>query len=663
MRTWPPANRSLDESPSVKGSRTLTVALALTLVASGCGSVTPTPSPAATTVAAPTMSLPPGAAETLAPGPSASSKASTTGAPEATPSQDGGGEGPAVPPLPLPTLSEPFAIGEALYDPAREGVAVASLLNLMGVGIYARDGTPIRRGDEHSGGDPWLTEDEVRGLISMGVEDLEAGGDRGGGPYSLADLQDPLSVLQPGLTLENLSSAYGSAYAEHPDDLVPQVMLGQPIDKTTPLTRVQLWLLFMDGFIGPAGSGTGRATDGVRLAVATASARWGTARSRITPIPTPDPDLTADEWRELLAHLPTLADTVDFQVYEPRSVHEGHGRTGTTQTARAVVGRSRPLVSPVTGRTILQVRTGSRAGIPVTWRSRDESVLRRHGTLDASLPTTMATSDDGKVEVNYTPKKEDANGVGLVTRDTASLYATASKRDLVERTYVIAGLLLNALTRMYVHGSRVADRESFGIAWHEKKGIEVTLTNTYDVWFDISPTGVEGSAHRWGKDSATGVLTLRDDGTYRGRLQAEGTGATKLEFGGQTCDGTEDFHQSLDVVGTVLPLGTVDPALDLLGRGSFDGGDLLLRFYPAAPPEDDLGSCQGAIGYVGPGPDGRQISAWYAPFNDARWNTPSIGYQIHLPASGELEYIDYHAQNPSEKIESSWRVVVKRTAP
>jgi hypothetical protein len=56
-------------------------------------------------------------------------------------------------PLPAPALREPFAIGEALYDPSRMEQGVLSVLDLMGVGIYASDGTPMRRGDE-APGDP-----------------------------------------------------------------------------------------------------------------------------------------------------------------------------------------------------------------------------------------------------------------------------------------------------------------------------------------------------------------------------------------------------------------------------------------------------------------------------------------------------------------------------
>lgn len=46
--------------------------------------------------------------------------------------------------LPTPSLTEPFAIGEALYDPGRVADAVVSLLDLMGVGIDKADGTPLR---------------------------------------------------------------------------------------------------------------------------------------------------------------------------------------------------------------------------------------------------------------------------------------------------------------------------------------------------------------------------------------------------------------------------------------------------------------------------------------------------------------------------------------
>jgi len=629
--------------------------MAFAMVASACDATPSAPTPAgtgSTTPGSPAPAGEPSPASTGTPGPSALPE--TPG--QVTPGVPGPETSPT--PLPMPSLTEPFTIGEALYDPGRVDEGVVSLLDLMGVGIYAQDGAPIRKGAEHDAGDPWLTDDEVRGLIRMGVEDLRAGGDDGG-PYTLADLHRALAPLLPQISLAELAAAYNDAYTEHPDDLVPQVMLGQPIEPTTPLTRVQLWLLLVDGFVGPSDAATGHAT-GMRLALASTRPHWGSANANLPPLPTQDPNLSEDEWRELTVHLYTLADTIPFRVRHG-SVHEGHGRRGGPVKQVAAVRRATPLVSAVPpGRTLLEVRTGSLEGIQVTWRTLDESVLREHGSLDARLPATMRTAADGTVAVHYTPKKEEADGVGLSAYESASLYATADALQLVERTYVIAGPMLEFLARGLIRGTRVADSQSFGVEWHEKDGIHLSLENTYDVTLDISPSGLSGRAHRKGTDSAQGTLTLRSDGTYRGTVLAGGEGATEMEFAGQTCQGTESFTQHLDVVGIPRPGGRIDSKKDVLGTGAFDGGDLSLYFYPAEEPSGNLGACQGAIEYLGPGHDGRAVDATYAAFNDARWTRPDLGYLIHLPASGELTYKDYHGMDSARRVESSWRVEVKR---
>ncbi len=662
-------------APASPRRRLLAAFAAGALVAAGCGA-TQTSSPSSTTPAGPvgtqapvTQPTSPAATETQAPGqtagspgPDASSEPNASGVPA--------GEPPPATPLPQPTLDEPFAIGEALYDPGRMSVAVVSLLDLMGVGIYARDGSPIRKGAERRAGDPWLTEDEVRGLIAMGVEDLETAQDSdpdaAGGPFTLADLATALQPVLPQASAGSLADAFGRAYAGHPDDLAPQVMLGQPIEAATPLTRVQLWLLFMDGFVGPAGSGAAGVSD-VRLAVAGSRPTWGTAQARLTPIRTPDPNLSPDEWRELFAHLPTLADSIAFLVHEPSGVHEGHGGQGATAGALAVVRRASPLLSAVTGRVILPVRTGSLAGIPLTWRSRKESVLRRHGSLDVALPATMATTDDGDAEIHYTPKREVANGAGVIARETASLYVTARRRDLVERTYVMAGPTLEAALALQFNSVRIAAGERFPIAWHDK-GIELTLTNTFDVRIDTSPSGVSGLAHRKGTTKISGVLVHLSDGTWRGTLDGQGDDSViEMNFtaplAGGRCSGTDAYAQDLDVVATVQPRGTINTNQFVLGHGAFDGADLVLHFYPAGPISTTGAACLTPIEYRGIGPDGTRLSASYAQFNDARLTDPSLGFLVHTSDSGELEYIDYSRQNAAIQIESSWRVVVKRTAP
>jgi hypothetical protein len=171
--------------------------------------------------------------------------------------------------LPQPLLADPFDIGDALYDPARVDVAVVSLLALMEIGIYARDGTPILAGAEQEAGDPWMFDVEVRDLIDRSAEELAAalGADGDGElPIGMDDLYADLSPLVPGLDARGFTGAYAEAYADHPNDLVPQVLLGQPIDTSFRMTSVQAWLLLLDGFVGPADSPTGWIVPGAHLA-------------------------------------------------------------------------------------------------------------------------------------------------------------------------------------------------------------------------------------------------------------------------------------------------------------------------------------------------------------------------------------------------------------
>lgn len=640
-------------------SRLLAFAAVLALVMSACSSTTPTPSP--------TGSTPPGspAATTT---PLGSGQPGPTGAP-------GPGESPAPAALPLPTMTEPFGIGEALYDPTRMDVAVVSLLQLMGVGIYARDGTPIRKGAEHAAGDPWLFDTEVRGLIDMGVEDLLAGDDEGGLPYTFSDLYDAVAPqLERQITLAEFTAAYSAAYAEHPDDLVPQVLLGQPIEQSTALTRVQLWLLLIDGFVGPAEATAGYLPPGALLAQAPSGPRFGTAQAAMPRVSAP-PGIAEDDWQELLAHLPTLANTIRFWTFQPGLPHEGHGGLGTAETATAFVQHELPLVSPVTGHTLLEARTGSLDGLEITWRTRNEGVLRAHGSLSAGLPAPMDTDASGAVHITYTPKKEEANGQGVVANDFASLYATADRLQIVDRVYVIPNVMTALMATHLIRGTATADGDGFTVEWHTA-GIEVTIENHFNVDIAIGYAGA--LAHRDGDDTWEGVLTPRADGTWRGTFtgliggSADGNrtdkGSLILPLVATNCEAVYGGGQSLAVVGRPRPTGGIDLDLELLKRGDFGRQDLVLSFYPASQPYGTGAVCSGEryepyLGppYVGPGPDGARISGTYAAFNDSRFTSPA-GYAIHVPDSGTLEYIDTLSQILPAVI-STFTVTVTRTAP
>src|SRR5688572_8975853 len=189
-------------------------------------------------------------------------------------------------PLPKPTLTEGFGIGEALYEESRVPEAIVSLLAQMNIGII-KDAPAAS-----AGGGLRLDESEVRALIALAEDDLASSTDLSNLPYTFTDLHAAVAGLLPKLTVEQLAEAYSVAYAGATDALVAGVMMGQPITPETRLTRAHIWLLLMDGFAGPAER----------------TARWGTADRTLPDLPSPNPHWTAVEWKEVIARLPLLAD-------------------------------------------------------------------------------------------------------------------------------------------------------------------------------------------------------------------------------------------------------------------------------------------------------------------------------------------------------------------
>ena len=511
-----------------------TLAIAALVTSAGCGSTTATPtaglaSPPDTSTRATTPATP--AASTATP----TAPMSSTGTPTPTDTAVASPSATELPiepntpePLPEPSLTDPFDVGGALYDPNNVAQGVVSLLDLMGVEIVASDGTVIHPGADRGAGRISLTEGEVRGLIEMGKEDLAIGGE-GGGPYTMADLYDGVSASLPGLTQEAFVAAYSAAYAAHPDGLAPQVMLGQPIEAATALTRVQLWLLLVDGFLGPD-EATGWSNGLIALSrampalVAAGPASLGTANAALPQLVSPG-GLTDAEYAELVARLPTLAYTVDFFVAQPGTVHEGHGQPGRQVTAVARYSVAGGPIVASTGRVLLEPSSQSLDGLPVTWRSDNESVLRSHGTLSGSLGSRLSTDGGGTVRIGYTPKKEKANGQGLVATDQASLYATVSQLDLVDHAYTLGRSAALAAIGL-VRGTRNADNPSFAIQWHELNSIRLDIRNDYDNTIPIT-VGIElVNIHRVGVDEVEGVLTLRAPTTHTGvSWGREGQGA------------------------------------------------------------------------------------------------------------------------------------------
>ncbi len=571
--------------------------------------------------------------------------------------------------MPAPSLVDPFAVGEALYDPSRVDVGVVSLLALMGVGIYAPDGTPVREGAEHEAGDPWLFDVEVRDLIDRSAAELADSLEQEDGalPFAMDDLYADVAPFIPDLDARAFTRAYADAYAERPDDLVPQVLLGQPIDGSFRMTSVHAWLLFVDGFVGPADERFAGIVPGAGIAAAALGPPWGTAQPNLPATGIRPGVLTYDEGTELMVHIRTLASLIGFDVTQGE-VHEGHGGPGDPGTIGAWLGPSVPLVSPTTGRHLLEQVNGDRGdplGLEIRWETSDPSSLQKHGSLDRSLPAVTPASAAGDARVVYNPRREPADGVGFEAEDFASLYASVDKWQLIEAFYESSDpwVQQHVLGSGMVRGRRVSSTRGFAIGFHGP-GINLSLTDVYDVTVGIG-IGMDAQAHRNGTDSAEGLLTKYPDGTYRGLMRGVIASTTDmtltLPLVAGECHAPTTTTQQLWVVGRVVPGGALIRDQDTLVAGTPGTEDLILSFYPLEPA-DGIGACDAPIPYTGRRlVDGKTIVGPYAPFNDSRWSSPDVGYRIHLPEVGGLIYEDWSQVVPAAGVDSQWTVDVDRS--
>jgi hypothetical protein len=365
------------------------------------------------------------------------SAAPSTGAPGASVAPSGSSVPAVTPPPPLdipqPSLTDPYDIGAALRDPATVPDAIASLLDQLGVGIYAADGTPIRPGRERGPLDPWLFEDEVRGLIAMGVEDAAAGAAGSTPQATLGDLAGPLAELS-GATVDEILAAYDEAYTWSD----PQPLIGQVAPLTfvedEPVNRAVLWFLLLDGVVGTERS---TADLGVAALVPVPPARRAAPSVDLPTIPSPVPGLTIEEFALLLTHLGLLGFQVGFEA-DPASItaHEGHAGTGTPVELGARVRPSpTQLVSPLGGRVLIAPRpiTGL-GGLAVTWHD-DSGLLGGHGTPSPAFGTPTTTDATGVARLAFEPRPEEVNGQGDLDSDTGLVTARIAIRDLVLALY------------------------------------------------------------------------------------------------------------------------------------------------------------------------------------------------------------------------------------
>jgi len=537
---------------------------------------------------------------------------------------------------------------------------------------------PIVADDAPQAGDDeglTLAESQVWGLIDMGIADARAAGEDESGPFTFADLHDAVAPLLPGTGVDQLARAYSRAYEARPDDLVPKVMMGQPILPETPLTRVQLWLLLMDGFVGPGGgSRAARAAfdaqgsreivlpavlrsraglGAIRRASAPAPPAWGTANSQVPPIQSPVPGWNRTDIEFMLRTLPLIGGKMPFGIVpKVGRVHEGHGGPGRRLTLEARLTCPGRAWSTPQGRPFLIPKPPALAGRSVTLCAEldDIETLHRHGSTPGAWCTPARTDGSGAVRVGYEPKKEAANGVGTKLKDVALVYADVAVQELLSSCYTFP-LELQWASKLAL-GTWKA-KANVVIEWHSH-GIHLDITNRHHVKLQLGPLG---HGYNWGIDRIVGSLELQPDGSYRGIVRARANSTQYLTGLGEECEEAEsDGEQSLMVIAEKVEKlqKSQHGGMFKINEGVADGGLLDLRFCPVGPAAYAMEDpCQKEIVV-----ERMDCTTPFLPFNDTRWT--HLGYVIKIPKQGKLVYDD-NSQQEMPFGYSTWDVKVERT--
>lgn len=524
-------------------------------------------------------------------------------------------------PLPAPSIQEPFAIGEALYVEDQVPDAVVSLLEKMHVPIVAAGTAAPAKGLRLDG-------DEVRALIDLALHDLQGADGLENLPYSFADLHAAVAPLLPQMTVEALAAAYQQAYERRPDDLVPRVMMGQPIEPETRLTRAQIWLLLMDGFAAPDGE-----------------TAWGTADRALPDLPSPVAGWSRAEWREVMARLPLLP---------ARRLLTDDATSGRLSVRLAP--QAPALVSRLTGRTLIAARPGSLAGQQVTWATGDEDRLTEIATVGTPLGQPVPVGATGVAQLSY-QAADPTGGRGELVREWIPMTAALPACPLVSSALAVPAALCAQLI-----GDRRAGFDAM-FTWRTADKIWVHIENHYSLRLQVHHLG---SVRRWGTDSAEGTLVLGAGGRYVGEMKAKAA-STQWTLGSAQCK-DEDYvtEQTLVVVGSKLLPGE-EPRTGKVGMTQHTKSrELYLwvsnlntpkfgRNWIAEPPDQ---------GYLGleffPG-TGRKVTTgvadpcrpniratshrkfkWRAflPLNDAQWTTAGGRYPIGLRSAPDYSFAD-----------------------
>jgi hypothetical protein len=534
-------------------------------------------------------------------------------------------------PLPEPELTDIFDIQSALTDPGYADQAVVSVLQVLGIGTYHDDGTPITPGTETSDADFFLSESEVRNLIEMLISGLTEDS-----WISFADFHEGIVGLGFDISAEDLASTYQQAYADNPDLAISQLVPYIGVD--VPLPPFGAWLLFLDGFVPPNGSGPIASVGGTYLAprgrggLGTA---WQQLHQRLTSPQAQNAFAVSAQNAHIIAMVGRATLSVDVLPYV---AHEGHGGTGAPVTITTTLNATPP-VSAFSGQPIIPgCPNALMAGVPINWQY--SSQVTDHGTPRILNPTT---DGGGKSKVEYTPKKEKANGHGYEVQVIGAITATAKRADIATKLYCASPALA------LMSGGTVTNSGNMLIKWHEPETIHIkaTLTN-YRASFIIGGAVGDGGAEMHGSDEFEGNLVQQEDGSWLGTVTAKAQGgwsghsAIVLASQGR-CSSTWNTSQQLEVRSkTTL------------------ANEIVLLFYPRTSPRP---SVTGKCAFT------RTVNGFaYIPLGDQALTQPDggQGLEIHLPSKpGGTQDYPFRVNTPGGGIAASgkWTVEITYLGP
>ena len=442
---------------SASQMRTAAVALIL-VVASACGaapSVTRTITPAPTTSAVATP--PPRSPTTTS---SASFSVTST-------------------PLDRQSLIKTAAeTARLLADPAQAEAGIWSLLANLAIGVYTPKGHQVLAGSETSQQDFWLYDFEVPILADMA----------GSMPQAFSRYHALLSGLGYPGSVADLAALYRAAYAEHPQSFEAQLFsaMGLDFSAAPDLTRLQSWLLLLDSFVPPNGSGRAVQSD-VRLAaepvpgsgpcdgIVNGFGIQPVFLSLLQDHPELQLEFNTAVDAYYAIHGPLLASALTSTLTaDPTTVAEGRNGPGESSAVDLTLLSSFQRVPIVVDCGVLwdvnQPNFSPPAGVLVAWEP--DFVLSVHRELSGSVDVS-STDSEGIAKFVYTAQQELGDGLGQEESATGRLVASYPARSTLSAHYKISDPRLLA----FVPVDETADT-NIAVTWHG----DVPTLPPFDPW-------------------------------------------------------------------------------------------------------------------------------------------------------------------------------------